>query len=151
MTFAVGDHVRLKHSLANEHQSYQIANKQIAFMRESIDGLILSIRDISTGKLMSSTTGELTDYVIELLYDNTFSAKFASLKNAPRTAERPTAAPAWRRMQAILRDMAAKGELLSTSSPDFLQNSPLTKMLDGWKVIKVRSHEISTLEKPQPE
>lgn len=150
VAFAVGDHVRLKNRDINEHPSYQIKNAEVAFTREPADGIVLSIREIKSGRLVTQATGNIDQYVVELLYDNTFNPRYASTRNAPRTAERATAAPAWRRIHAMLRDLAAKGELISTNTPNFLTESPLAKYLDGWKVLKVRSNDIVSLEKEKP-
>lgn len=147
---AIGDHVRMRSRMSNEHQSYQVTSEmQVAFAREPMDGLVLSIRDISTGKLIRATTGQTDEYVVELLIDNTFNPKMASPRNAPRTAERVTAAPAWRRMRATLRDLAEKGQILSTNDADLQTESPLAKQLDGWKIIKVRSSDLSSLEQEE--
>lgn len=151
ITLAIGDHVRLKTRDANQYQSYQISGSQVAFMREPADGLILSIRDLRTGTLVKETSGELGGYVFELVFDNTFSPKYASTRNAPRTADRPTATPGWNRLRATLREMAGKDELLSTATPGFFTDGVLSKMLDGWKVIKVRAEELVSLEKPEAE
>ncbi|HEY3378668.1 MAG TPA: hypothetical protein VGL77_14370 [Armatimonadota bacterium] len=149
ISLAVGDHVRLKSRMANAHDSYLIADTQVAFVREPADGLVLSIRDINSGRLVGETHGALQQYVIELLFDNTFNPKVASLRNAPRTAERPTAAPMWRRLRALLRDVRDKQEFISTVTPGFFAEGPLAKQLDGWKVIKVRSEDLSSLEKAE--
>lgn len=150
MTVSVGDHVRLTTRADNQHQSYQINSSQVAFLREPADGLILSIRDISTGNLIASTKERMDKYVVELIFDNTFNPRYASLRNVARTIERVTAAPSWRRMQVILRDMAGKGQLISTAAPNFVADGPQAKLLDGWKVIKVYSNELTSLEKVTP-
>lgn len=143
---SVGDHIRLKTRAANQHGTYNIEDAQVAYSLEPADGLVLSIRDIRSGKLQPKTTDDLDNYVIEMVFDNTFSSKYASTKNAPRTADRASATPLWRAIRTALRQTAEKGELLSTSTPDFFNEGPLAKKLDGWKVIKVHSMEIASLE-----
>lgn len=145
-SYAIGDYVRLKSRMVNQHQSYLITDPLAGYQREPADGLILSIRDIKTGKYVGKTNGDLLNYVIEIVYDNTFSSRYASTRNAPRTIDRSQATPAWKRLRASLRDLAEKEEFLATSSPDFMREGPLAKALDGWKVLKVHSNEISSLE-----
>ncbi|HEX2951760.1 MAG TPA: hypothetical protein VHV83_19670 [Armatimonadota bacterium] len=147
--FAVGDHIRLKDRVANSYPAYQITDTQVAFSRVPADGLVLSIREISTGRLVTETTENVDKYIIEVLYDNTFNPRYASSRNAPRTAERATATPAWNRIRHILKGMAEKGELMATGSPTFFTDSPLSKLLDGWKVIKVNSVDITNLDAPK--
>jgi hypothetical protein len=146
--FAVGDHIRMKNRLSNEHQSYQTTSTSVAFVREAVDGLVFSAREIATGRLVPVTSGNPEQYIFEILIDNTFNPKFASTRNAPRTAEKATGTPSWRRMRATLHEMGKNGQLLATSSPDFHANNPLDKVLDGWKIIKVLAKDLSTLEQP---
>jgi hypothetical protein len=143
---AIGDHIRLKTRASNHHGTYNIEASQVAYSREPADGLILSIRDVHSGQLVAKTTGDLLQYVIEMVFDNTFSSKYASTKNAPRSADRVTATPLWRIIRTTLRDIATKGELLSTATPNFFTEGPLAMKLDGWKVIKVYSTEVTSLE-----
>lgn len=143
---AVGDHVRLSTFLANDHQSFQVSDIQVSSRREPLTGLVLSIRDIKTGQLLSATRGGFDNFVIELLYDSTFNARYASLRNAPRGVDRVTATPAWRRLRASLREMNEKGEFCGTTMPNFFTESPIAKFLDGWKVVKVHASEIENLE-----
>ena len=145
-TFAVGDYVRLKSRMANAHQSYQITDPLVGYQREPADGLILSIRNIKTGHFVEQASGDLQEYVIEMIYDSTFNSRYASTRNAPRTIDRAYATPAWRIVRNRLRDMRAKGELVATTSAKFLSEGPLAKSLDGWKVLKVYSNDITSLE-----
>lgn len=144
-SLGVGDHVRLLSRSANKHKSYEITENPVVPVREPVDGLILSIREIATGKLMASTTGDLEGFVIEILSERTFNSRFSSLINAPRGSEQPSATPRWRRLREVLREAAAQGQLFSAAMP----GNPLAKYLDGWKVIKVRSNEIETQELPE--
>jgi len=143
---AIGDHIRLKTRAANQHGTYNIEDAQVAYSLEPADGLVLSIRDISSGQLLPTTKGSLDNYVIEMVFDNTFNSKYASTKNAPRSVDRVTATPLWRVIRTTLKETAARGELLSTSTPNFFSEGPLATKLDGWKVIKVHSMEVTLLE-----
>ncbi|OPZ81157.1 MAG: hypothetical protein BWY76_03124 [bacterium ADurb.Bin429] len=135
----VGDYVRLKSRAANQHQSFQLNREELSTQYESVDGIVLSIREISTGRLLAETSGDLDGYVIELLNERTFSSRFASQRNAPRGTDHPTAAPAWARLRQALRQAADGGVLYSSSMPTLFTESPLAKLLDGWKVLRIRS------------
>ncbi|MHB9024440.1 MAG: hypothetical protein ACYC7E_09725 [Armatimonadota bacterium] len=149
-SLGVGDHVRLKTVDANMHKSYMDANMPTAPLHAPLDGLILSIRDIRTGKLQKQTKGDLRHFVVELLVDTTFNVRYASQANAPRGSERPNVTPGWRRVRAALRDTAEKGELFA-SSPESISGSPLAGMLDGWKVVKVWSNQLDNQESARTE
>ncbi len=143
---SVGDHVRL---ISRERNRYPMPTQYTpgqAPSHEPLDGLVLAIREIATGQLVSQTTGALDACVVELLFDGTFNTKYASLKNAPRTADRPNSTAAWKRIRALLRDAAAKGQLWSTASAELFTASPMAKLLDGWKVVKVIAAHLEPLE-----
>lgn len=142
---AVGDHVRLKSRAANQHQSFQLTRDELSTQYEPVDGIILSIRDIATGRLLPRTEGYLEQYVIELLNERTFSVRYASQRNAPRGTDHPSAAPAWNRLRDALRQSAENGVLYSSGLPTLFTDSPLAKLLDGWKVLRVRTSEIEPI------
>jgi hypothetical protein len=139
---AVGDHVRLKSRAANQHQSFQLTRDELSTQYEPVDGIILSIREIKTGHLLPHTDGNLDNYVIELLNERTFSVRYASQRNAPRGTDHPTTAPAWSRLRDALRQAADSGVLYSSALPTLFTDSPLAKLLDGWKVLRVRSNDM---------
>ena len=145
ITLAVGDHVRLKSRAANQHQSFQLTRDELSTQYEPVDGIVLSIREIATGRLLAETSGDLDSYVIELLNERTFSPRYASQRNAPRGTDHPTAAPAWTRLRQALRQAADSGTLYSSTMPTLLTDSPLAKLLDGWKVLRVRSRDIEQI------
>lgn len=146
---AVGDHVRLKARDGNQHKSFHVSKAESASFREPVDGMVLSIREVRSGKLVPATKGEFDQYIVEMIYSQTFNAKFASLRNAPRGSEDPLTTVSWRRLRAALRATIEKDELFSTAMPSLLTDSPLATLLDGWKVIKVWSTELESLEKPE--
>ncbi len=148
-SLAIGDHVRLKSRAVNQHASFRVTGNHLTPTLEPVDGLILAIRDIASGKLVPEAKGSLDHYVIELLYDRTFNAKYASARNSPRGTERPSAAPAFRRMHDALHQAATNGEFFTSTQPEQLAQSPLGKLLDGWKIIKVRSTDLESLEQAQ--
>lgn len=146
----VGDHVRLKSRAANQHESFRVLDTEAVTVLEPVEGLIFSIRNIKTGHLVAKAEGSLDNYVIELVFDHTFNARYASLRNAPRGSESPMSTASWKRLHAGLRSAAERGEFYSTTTPELWANSPLVALLDGWKVIKVNSQKIESLEKPEP-
>ena len=148
LVLAVGDHIRLKMRDLNRHQAYRAIAGETT-VHESVDGIILSIRNVSTGQLVARTKGALDQFVIEVIHNRTFNSRYASLRNAARGVEDPIATPGWKKLRAVLRKSAEESKLFSTASPELLTASPLASLLDGWKVIKVWSRDIESLEKPE--
>jgi hypothetical protein len=145
-SLAIGDQVRLTMRAANMHQSYKVIDQAVAPDREPVDGIIFAIRDISKGTLVASTEGDFDNYVIEILFDRTFNPRYADYSNAPKTVDRPSSAPRYIGVKKALKDAAEKGVFYSTSNQELWADSPLVKHLKGWKIIKVRSNEIETME-----
>jgi len=148
---AVGDYIRLKKRELNSHQAYRAGVGEMSSFHEAVDGIILSIRNVHTGHLIDKTKGALDQYVVEVVYNRTFNARYASLRNAARGVEDPTTTPGWRKLRAVLRKSTEDGKLFSTASPALLTDSPLASLLDGWKIVKVWSQDLETLEKPEQE
>ncbi|MHB0938970.1 MAG: hypothetical protein ACYDCO_06075 [Armatimonadota bacterium] len=146
---AVGDHIRLKARDNNQHQAYRAGASEVVTFHEPVDGLVLSIRDVSSGQLRDKTKGALDQYVIEIVYSRTFNPRYASLRNAARGVEDPTTTGGWRKLRAVLRKSVEEGKLFSAASPEQLAAGPLANLLDGWKVVKVWSQELETLEKAE--
>lgn len=146
---AIGDHVRLKARVANQHKSFQVTGSEVASNYEPVDGLVFSIRDIATGDLVAATASDPSNYVIELLINRTFNTKFASMKNAPRTSEQESATPAYKKVRKGLRDAANAGQFFTSIDPASYITSPLAKQLDGWKIIKVWSKDIALLARSE--
>jgi len=146
--FGIGDHVRLQSRAVNRHKSSRLAESESATLLEPVEGLILTIRDISSGRLVKQATGTLENYVIEIVYDHTFNTRYASLRNAPRAStESPVNMPGWKRLCVALRSAADRDQFYSTTSPTMLTDSPLASLLDGWKVVKIRSNGFVQLDK----
>ncbi|MHB9131373.1 MAG: hypothetical protein ACYDBB_09825 [Armatimonadota bacterium] len=151
ITLAVGDYVRLKSYTANENKSAEVTNNRSISAYAPIDGLVLSIREVRSGRMVDKAKGEPSDFVVEVVVDASFSTRYASLRNAPRGSDRPALTPTWRQLSVHLRALAEKGQLFSTATPEQLAGSPLGKVLDGWKVLKVWSHELESMEQPEAE
>ena len=144
----IGDRVRLKTRGENRHQAFQVSATEIAHALEPVEGMIFSIRNVGTGQLVALTEQDHAQYVMEVIFQNTFNAKYASTRNAPRGSEDPLATPAWRRLQATLRSAAAQGQLYSTAMSNLPADNPLASLLDGWKIVKVWTGELELLEAP---
>lgn len=146
---AIGDHIRLKARDNNQYQAYRSGADATVIFHEPVDGLVLSIREVRSGKLKEKTHGALDQYVFEIVYSRTFNPRYASLRNAARGMEDPTATNGWKKLRAMLRKSAEEGKLYSAASPELLTDSPLASLLDGWEVVKLWSHEIESLEEPE--
>jgi len=146
---AIGDRVRLKSRMANQHQSFKEMSVEVASFREPMEGMVLSIRNVKTGQLVAQATGNLEQYVIEVIYDHTFNAKFSSLRNAPRGSDAPISTAGWKRLHAALISATEKGQLFSTATLTETADNTMLAMMDGWKVIKVWSNEIENLKRPE--
>jgi hypothetical protein len=144
---AVGDHVRLSSYKANQHTSYLTSPAFLGLSYEPVDGLILSIRDLRTGKLTANTTGALDGHIIELVYDATFNSRYASSRNFTKGVEQISGGQAWKKLRETLRREASEGRLFSTSTEGGI---PVARLMDGFKVVKVRSTDLVSLEQ-EPE
>jgi hypothetical protein len=113
---------------------------------EATEGIVCSIRDIRTGKLVPETKGALTGFVLEILHTQTFRFQFSSERNAPRPAgsEVPTDSPLWLKLRTLLREMAGRREFASAGSGALLEE-PFASLLDGWRVVKVKAKAVESL------
>jgi len=101
-------------------------------------GIVFSIRDIRTGKTVKVATGDMNQYVFEVLDNATFDRGMSSLAAGDPAAARSAA-------QALLRRLAQHRQTPT------LAEAALTERefagLDGWRIVKVHSAEIAP---PQP-
>jgi len=143
----VGDAIRLPAESRNQMARYDPRIARAARGGEAIEGIACSIRDIATGKLVPMTHGNLEGYVLEVLHNRTFTLQFSSSKNTggPRGPDRVTDNPSWKRLRTLLRAMASQQQLLSAASGG-LSREPLSSLLDGWRVIKVRAELVELVE-----
>jgi hypothetical protein len=103
---------------------------------EGAEGIVCSIREIATGKLVAKTRAPLHQYVFEVLHDRTFRPAFSSTSNvgAAKGTGEPGRSSAWRRVREMLREMSARNEFLVPGS-----EAVFGSLLDGWRVVKVRA------------
>jgi len=146
-SISVGDQVRVPLEVENAYAGYQLPTDRRRTMGEPIEGLVCSIRNVSTGQLVNTASGDMNDYVFEILHSRSFNPRFASEHNvggskAPRLVQEYES---WSKVRQALRDLAARGELLSDARGE-LAKQALAPHLDGWRVVKMRSAVIESLE-----
>jgi hypothetical protein len=143
---AVGDAVRLPAETRNLISRYDPKLARGARVTEGIEGLVCSIRDIRTGKLVAKTRGDLTGFVLEILHTQTFRLQYSSERNTAGVSgsAAPTDSPLWLTLRALLQEMAARRELVSASS-GVLSQDPFASLLDGWRVVKMKAEAVDPL------
>jgi hypothetical protein len=144
---AVGDAVRFPAEARNQIGRYDPAIARGARGAEAIKGIVCSVRNIATGKLVAKTRGDLAGYVLEIMHDQTFQLHYGSDRNTggPRGPESVRDNPAWRRVREVLGEMAASGKLVSAASGG-LGEEPVRSLLDGWRVVKVKAEYVESAE-----
>lgn len=143
---SLGEEVRLSLRAHNQFLGYDPRLLEEEGPSRAIEGLVLSIRELATGRLLPLASGNFGQYVLEVLHNRSFDPAFASLQNAGKTiGEKPQATPMWTKVRDTLRQMAAEHKLISLSDGS-LSASPLVGLLDGWRVVKVRADQIEIVE-----
>jgi len=140
---APGEAIRLPLRAHNQFPGYDPRLLREEGPSRPIEGIVLSIREIASGQLVPLASGNLSQYVLEVLHNRSFDASFSSSHNAGRATagEPPQASAVWERVRALLREMAAERKLVSISDGS-ISSSPLGTLLDGWRVVKVRADQI---------
>jgi len=146
-TIAVGDQIRIPLQTSNLYSNYGQPRETGQFPTEPIEGLVCSIRDVRTGELMPTATGNFDQYVFELLHSRTFHPRFSSDQNVggarvPRPVQEYDR---WKRVRQALRDATQRGERFSHSTGK-LPQEVLDQMLQGWRLVKVRSAVVESVE-----
>ncbi len=136
----VGDAVLLRSGEPNRIGRY---DARLAGVGEATEGLVYSIREIATGKLVGKTKGELEGYVLEVLHQRTFRPQFSSNQNTGGRRGPSDAAsnPALVRLRAMLRELAHGNRFVSQAS-GALSAEAFGPLLDGWRVVKVRAQMV---------
>lgn len=143
---AVGDEVRLPVELPNQIRHYDPREEFLGRSGDGIEGIVYSIREIATGKLVAKTQGPLEKYVLEVLHDRTFHLQYSSARNTggPKGASEVHDNQNWMRIREALRQMASRSELAS-QSPDRIRGDLFSSLLDGWRVVKLRANLVEVL------
>ncbi|MCJ7751930.1 MAG: hypothetical protein MUQ65_12680 [Armatimonadetes bacterium] len=144
-TVAVGDVVRFSGGVRNQIARYDANISRDGRGAEAVEGIVCSIRNISTGKLVGNTRGEVSGYVLEIVHHQTFRLHYGSDRNTggPRGPEDVRNNPTWARLRELLTGMAAKKRYMSAASGG-LTEEPLLSLLDGWRVVKMRAEYVQS-------
>jgi hypothetical protein len=105
-----------------------------------MSGIVCSIRDIRTGELRPVASGDLSQYVFEVVDVESFEPRLSSAKNSDKPELK-------RQLQAAVKRLAAAGKLLAAANGTL--DAELKKGLDGWRIVKIHSKDLAT-EKPSP-
>ena len=137
---SVGDAVRMPTEASNTFVHYDPRTEISGRGAGAIEGLVWSVRDVSSGKLVAKTSGPLSRYVLEVLHDRTFHPQFSGNINSggPKGPVLANENPKWNRIRTLLREMAKGGNLVSQASGG-LNVEPFLSLLDGWRVVKLHA------------
>jgi hypothetical protein len=143
---AVGDGVRLPVETPNLISRYDPKLALGARGAEGIEGIVCSIRDIRTGKLVAKTRGDLTGFVLEILHTQTFGPQYSSERNTAGASgsSAPSDSPVWLKLRGVLQELASRRELVSASA-GVLSREPFAELLDGWRVVKMKAEAVDPL------
>jgi hypothetical protein len=105
-----------------------------------MSGIVCSIRDIRTGELRAVASGDLSQYLFEVVDVESFQPQLSSSKNSDRPELK-------KQLQASIKKLGGAGKLLSSANGTL--DAELKKGLDGWRIVKLRSKDLTT-QKPSP-
>ncbi|MBN1460452.1 MAG: hypothetical protein JXA57_13025 [Armatimonadetes bacterium] len=144
---SVGDLVRIPPDAYTAIRGYASPGGGEARSAEAIVGVVCSVRNISTGNLVTQTRGDLTGFVLELIHSQTFRPHYGSDRNTggPRGPEDIRQNPVLNHLRRTLHDLARKGNKINTAGVGFTQE-PLKSVLDGWRVVKVKAEVVESAE-----
>jgi hypothetical protein len=143
-TPAVGDEVRVPAETRNEFVGYEHAPSAEG-AREPLDGLVVSIREISSGQLLKVAAGDARHYVFDLVRNDTFDPRVSSKRNSQGViAGRFHDSAVFRELQQALRQHA--GKTAATAAVDMLAQPPFSDMLDGWRLVRVHAARVEVKE-----
>lgn len=143
-TPAIGDEVRVPAETRNEFVRYEHAPGTEGG-REPIDGVIASIREISSGQLLKVAAGDARRYVFDLVRNDTFDPRVSSKRNSQGViAGRVRDSAIFRELQQALRQHAGKAP--TTAAIDMLAQPPFSDLLDGWRLIRVHAARVEVKE-----
>ncbi len=142
---AVGDAVRIPAEGGNLIGRYD-PKAALEQRGEVIEGVVCSIRQIATGKLVPKTSGDLSGYVLEVVHNQTFRLHYGSDRNTggPRGPDDIRENPVWQRLRSALQELAASKKLVSISTGSVSDQS-LRSLLDGWRVVKVKAQQVEAM------
>ncbi len=128
---AVGDEIHvLEAGLPEQYKRLAVSRG-----RSVLSGIVCSIRNVKTGKLVPKAAGRMSDYVLEILDTQTFDPAFSSARNTGGPAPKQAVAQA-------VKKAAQAGRLMSDAAGS-LREGPLAR-LDGWRIVKFVASEVYT-------
>lgn len=133
LVVAVGDWVLLRGDYDGQPSGMRIEGGS-----EATEGLVCSIREIGTGKLVAKTKEQPERYLLEVLNQRTFRSQFSSSRNTGGPGVQALRSPAWSKLRQVLQDSAKHRRLYSYASGG-LPNDVFGSLLDGWRVVRVRA------------
>jgi hypothetical protein len=143
-TPAIGDEVRVPVEVRNEFVGYEHSSG-LEGTREPVGGLVVSIRDISSGERVKVAAGEARRYVLDLLHHQTFDPRVSSKTNSQGvTAGRVQEGSTYAQVQKALRGQAARAA--SSTAADLLGQPPFSNILDGWRLVRVCAASVEVTE-----
>ena len=143
-TPAIGDGVRVATDARNEFLRYE-HSPGTEGARRPIDGMVVAIREISSGQPVIVAAGDARRYVFDLLDDQSFDPRVSSKRNSQGvSAGRVRDAEAYHQVKQALRQLA--GRAAPASGYSALAGPPLSELLDGWRVIRVRTPQVDVME-----
>lgn len=143
---SVGDAVRIPPDARGLRMHEPPASGAGLRAAEAIEGTVISIRNIATGRLVQKSRGDLSGYVLEVVHNETFT-RLSSDRNlgGRRNGGRAPGADTQARLTQLLQELASKGELPSAAAGD-LSQEPFHSLLDGWRVVKVKAEQVEAAE-----
>ncbi len=140
---ALGAVVRIPRGLAPTAGGDNLRSPRSSPGQREMRGIVCAIRDVTSGKPVVKTRGDLGKFVLELLHDMTFDREYSSAQNAggrgPAASE--GLGQAWERVRALIQEKvaAAPGPMPAMM---MLADEDFRRSLDGWRLIKVRADSV---------
>lgn len=142
---SVGEGVRLPLNEVNDYvPSHAIPTGSEAVTAE---GLICAIRHIARGEYVATAAGNLRQYVVEILINQSFHPAYASPSNVgEHSTRRIQDNPVWRAVRDRLVALRNQGELPAGGLA--VLSGPLKDLVDNWRIVKIRARALQPLERP---
>ncbi len=137
----MGDVVRMPSEIVSELEQFGLKRELFGRNVDAVEGIVCSIRDITSGKLLAKTRGALEGFMVEILQDRTFLPQYSANRNSggPKGTNVVRENPNWLRVRNLLIEMAGRNELMSQASGGF-GSETFANLLDGWRVVKLRAN-----------
>jgi hypothetical protein len=131
----VGDDVHVLHE--DLHDPYK--STPVWAAASAVSGIVCSIRNVKTGKPVTKATGDMGDYVFEILDSRTLEPAFASLRSR--------SAPGLKQAVALALKKARESGRAAQDPTSFLRQGPLATV-EGWRIVKLMATRLYTEPPP---